>query len=151
MLVRLLLLEWLYQYLIGSAEAGVRSDGIGSYYTDNRQHPRTIGEKSLEIDGRKFFNSLGTQLSREAVWRWCIAAQQQQSSEANFTVHRQNNKLCCLKLLSRPTLHDLITMTTRHGERKNQGEHFWREHNFYFLFLFQSNLQLKFKMKITSP
>ena len=59
MLVRLLLLAWFYQSLIGSAEAGVRSDGIGSYYTDNRQHPRTIGEKSLEIDGRKFFNSLG--------------------------------------------------------------------------------------------
>ena len=107
--------------------------------------------KILSNSDLKLSQVLGPQLSREAVWRLCIAAKQQQSSEADFTVHRQNNKLCGLKLLSRPTLHDLITMTTRHGQRKNQGEHFWREHNFYFLFLFQSNLQLKFKLKITPP
>ena len=72
MLVRLLVLAWFYQYLIGSAEAGVRSDGIGSYYTDNRQNPRTIEKNRLESKDCKLFNSLGkeTGTNTEFIMPW---------------------------------------------------------------------------------
>ena len=65
MLVRLLLLAWFYQFLIGSAEAGVRSD-----MTHYKGNPSTITGNILEGKDSKISNTSGKTKNAEVMMPW---------------------------------------------------------------------------------
>ena len=93
---------------------------------------------TFKVSKKYFFDCVSCpQQKWEAVWQ-CIVAQQQQSSEADFTAHWQNNEQFDLKLVSRPTLHNLITMKHVMVKEKEKANIFWGNIIVTF-FWFQSN------------
>ena len=88
MLVRLLLLAWL---LIGSAEAGVRSDGIRSDDKDNRHNPRNMAENILESkDHKTLGKNIG--INNEIVMPWFEENYTMDKAKKSYKIREENLK-----------------------------------------------------------
>ena len=88
MLVRLLLLAWL---LIGSAEAGVRSDGIRSDDKDNRHNPRNMAENILESkDHKTLGKNIG--INNEIVMPWFEENYTMDKAKKSYKIKEENLK-----------------------------------------------------------